>query len=190
MTANDFDAFSALLADVMAFYRRDAGSFALEVWWQACRGYSLASLRSAFSAHARDPEHGAFAPMPADIVRHLEGTGGDRALRAWHQVLRAMQAVGHYASVDFGDAFTHAAIIDCGGWPALCCTRTAELDFVRRRFCESYRAWLAAGTVPEDTPRRLAGEHELHNAALGFTVPDEADALEGYLAHQAVTRLS
>ena len=197
MTSTDFEAFSALLADVMAFYRRDAGAFALEVWWQACRSYSMPSLRAAFSAHARDPERGSFAPMPADIVRHLEGTGGDRALLAWHRVLQAMQSVGHYASVEFGDAFTHAAIVDLGGWAHVCCTNTHELDFLRRRFCESYRAYVAAGGVPPDTPRRLAGEHEAQNAALGYTVASEgrweslAQPEETPLrARQALMRLS
>ncbi len=185
MTDADFDRFSRLLADVMAFYRRDASAFALDVWWNACHGYSLAAVRDAFNAHARDPERGAFAPMPADIVRQLEGTGGDRALLAWHRVLQAMQSIGHYASVEFGDPFTHAAIIDLGGWPTVCCTRTSELDFVRRRFCESYRAYVAAGGVPPDTPRQLTGEHEAQNAALGYD--PGASAL---LARQALGRLS
>jgi hypothetical protein len=196
MTETDREPFAQLLADVMAFYRRDASAFALEAWWQACRRYPLEAVRAAFTAHARDPERGAFAPMPADVIRQLDGTAGDRALVAWHRVLAAMHSVGHYSSVDFGDAFAHAAITDLGGWPALCCARTDELDFARRRFCESYRAYLAAGAVPPDTPRRLAGEHEARNEALGFTVasegrweslaaPDDVGTLR-----QAVARLS
>jgi len=173
MNDSDFEAFSRLLGEVMAFYRRDASAFAVDVWWNACRIYPLGAVRGALAAHARDPERGAFAPLPADVVRHLEGRGEDRALLAWHRVLQAMSSVGHYSSVDFGDALTHAAIIDIGGWARVCCTSTDELDFTRRRFCESYRAYLAAGAVPADTPRRLAGEHEAMNAALGYTVARE-----------------
>jgi Domain of unknown function (DUF6475) len=170
MNDSEFDPFSRLLGEVLAFYRRDQSAFAVDVWWRALRNYSLAAVRAAFTAHARDPEKGSFAPFPADVIRHLEGRTEDRALLAWHRVLRAASSIGHYSSVDFGDAFTHAAIVDLGGWTRLCCTSTDELDFVRRRFCESYRAYVAAGGVPADTPRTLAGEHEAMNAALGYTL--------------------
>jgi hypothetical protein len=174
MTDDNQEAFARLIADVLTFYRRDAGQFALQVWWLALRGYSLEAVRGALGAHARDPERGAFAPYPADVIRILDGRHADRALLAWHRVLGATHTVGHYASVDFGDAFIHAAIVDVGGWPALCCTPADELDFVRRRFCESFRAYLAAGGVPPDTPARLAGEHERTNAALGYIAAGEA----------------
>jgi hypothetical protein len=169
VTDADFDPFSRLLGEVMAFYRRDATAFAIDVWWEACRRYSLAAVRAALSAHGRDPEKGSFAPYPADVIRHLEGRHDDRALLAWHRVLQAMSSIGHYSSVDFSDAFTHAAIVDLGGWARVCCTGVDELDFTRRRFCESYRAYIAAGAAPADTPRRLAGEHETVNEALGYT---------------------
>ena len=175
MTNTDRDAFSVLLADVFGFYRRDVTAFAADVWWRTCQTYSLAQLRAAFGAHCRDPERGAFAPMPADVVRHLEGRHDDRALLAWHRVLLATSTVGHYASIDFGDPTIHAAIVDLGGWRRLCTLELDELDFARRRFCESYRAYLAAGGVPNDTPRYLAGEHETANAALGYTVERERD---------------
>lgn len=175
MNEADHGAFSRLIADVLAFYRRDAGKFSLDVWWQACKAYPLEALRAALSAHARDPERGSFAPYPADVVRQLEGRHDDRALLAWHRVLQATQDFGHYASVDFGDLVIHAAIVDAGGWQAVCCAPSKDLDFLRRRFCESYRAYSAAGGVPFDTPKRLAGEHERANAALGF-VPLEGGA--------------
>jgi hypothetical protein len=188
MTDLEFEAFSRYIGQVLAFYRRDASAFAVDVWWQACRGYPLQAIRAALSAHARDPERGAFCPMPADIVRQLEGRPDDRALRAWHRVLRAMSDVGHYSSVDFGDALTHAAIVDAGGWQRLCCTSSSELDFVRRRFCESYRAHLAAGGAPADTPRHLAGEHETTNNALGYTVVSEGP-WESIAAEEAAPRI-
>ncbi len=167
MQQRDAEAFQRLMSDAMAFYRQDVSEFALGVWWQACRAFDLEQVRKALTAHAMDPERGAFPPKPADIVRQLQGTHTDRALMAWGKVFDAMQSVGAYSSIDFGDAATHAAITDMGGWPALCRIDLDTLPFVQKRFCDFYRVYSARGA--SDAPLQLAGEHALTNAALGYS---------------------
>jgi len=175
MAPADRAAFAALMTQALAFYRQDVTEFVLEVWWNACQPFGLDQVRKALTAHAVDPQHGQFAPKPADLVRQLVGTHGDRALMAWGKVHEAMASVGAYASVDFGDAAIQAAIVDIGGWPALARAEIAELPFWQKRFCDAYRVYAQRGAP--DAPRQLAGQHALTNAALGYAPSTQAEQL-------------
>jgi hypothetical protein len=157
--------FVALLTQALGFYRQDCTTFTVDVWWQACAPFDLEQVRKALTAHALDPDRGQFAPKPADLVRQLAGTTTDRALLAWQRVQNAMRSLGAYASPDFRDPVLHQAIVDLGGWPALCRTPVDELPFLQKRFCDLHRTLTARGAP--DAPLRLAGEHEASNVALG-----------------------
>jgi hypothetical protein len=166
MSPNERKQFSELLTDALAFWRRDVSPFTLSVWWQACEPFSLEQVSKALTAHAMDPDQGRFAPMPADIVRQLQGSVSDRALVAWGRVLDATQRVGAYQSVVFDDPAIHAAIEDIGGWVNVCRLPYAELSHTERRFCESYRAYARRGDFAY--PPALLGQHAIDNAAAGF----------------------
>jgi hypothetical protein len=169
MTPRDEIAFGQLMTDVLAFWRQDVTTFTLTVWWEACKAFDLEQVRKALTAHAMDPERGQFAPKPADLVRQLQGTHTDRALLAWGKVWDAMQSVGAYQSVDFGDPITHAAIVDIGGWVSLCRIDLNDLPFVQKRFCDAYRVYSTRGKA--DAPLRLAGDHEIANAKVALPPP-------------------
>jgi hypothetical protein len=132
--------FTALIADVLGYWKQDVSEFALSVWWSGCQRYEFDEVSRALSDHATDPDKGQFAPKVADIVRILGGTKSDRSLREWGRVHEAMGRVGAYTDVDFGDGATHAAIRDMGGWPKLCRTNTDQLSYLQHRFCELYKA--------------------------------------------------
>lgn len=168
MHATEKPAFGQLITDALAFYRQDVSSFALGVWWAACERYSYEQVSKALTAHAMDPERGQFAPKPADLVRQLQGTHGDRSLVAWSKVYDAMQRVGAYRSVDFGDDATHQAISDMGGWPKICQGEEKELPFMQRRFCEAHRVYSQRGAI--NAPAALAGIHEQRNRLEGRAV--------------------
>lgn len=172
MKASDRLAFSQLITDAMAFYGRDVSTFALSVWWQACERFDLEQVTKAMGAHAMDPEHGQFAPKPADIVRKLHGTHTDRSLIAWGKVLDAIQRVGAYSSVVFDDGAIHATIADLGGWTAVCRTGVDELPFLQRRFCEGHKAYSLRPDFPY--PARLIGEFEAVNRQNGKKVAPPA----------------
>lgn len=165
MTPQDKPAFAQLMTDAMAFYRQDVSTFALGVWWEACHGFSFEQVAKALTAHAMDPQHGRFAPKPADIVLQLQGTKTDRSRVAWGKVLDAMQRVGAYTSVVFDDGVIHAAIEDIGGWVEICRGEMANLPHVERRFCEAYRAYSGRGDL--QFPAFLPGAHQLQNATKG-----------------------
>lgn len=166
MNSDDTTAFASLLSDALAFYRQDVSSFALGVWWQACSPFSLEQVRKALTAHALDPERGQFAPKPADLVRQLQGTHADRSLIAWGKVLDAIQRVGAYQTVVFDDPAIHAAIVDMGGWVAICRSNVDDLPFVQKRFCDAHRTYAKRTDI--GYPAMLVGEHAQQNGALGF----------------------
>lgn len=183
MTNDDKREFWALLKGVHEFYKMDVSNFAAQVWWNACQAYSLEQVSKAFSAHLVDPKSGQFIPKPADIVKALAGTHEDRSLIAWGKAFEAMQRVGQYQSVAFDDPLIHAVITDMGGWPKLCQSKTDELPFVQKRFCDAHAAYGRTGGT--EYPRMLAGVSDIENGANGYKTgpviligdPDAANAV-------------
>lgn len=156
MLPRDRSAFAALITDALAFYRQDASTFALNVWWAACERFDLEQVSNALTAHAMDPERGQFAPKPSDVVRQLAGTATDRAMIAWGKVMGAISAVGAYTDVVFDDPAIHAVVEDLGGWVKVCRGEVAELSYLQHRFTEAYRAYTGRGTF--EFPRVLSGD--------------------------------
>ena len=170
MREADKMSFGKLLADVMKFYKETVTPFALDVWWDACRDFDRDHVAKAFSTHARDPDRGQWAPKPADIVRILSGTQADQALVAWGKLLHAIKSVGAYESVQFDDRAIHSAVTDLGGWVAVCRSKTDELPFIQRRFCDAYRVYCRR----DNHPTYLMGEHEATNRLAGMPVSNPA----------------
>lgn len=168
MKADDLERFQDLLTDALAFWRQDVSTFALTVWWEACKPFEFEQVSKALSAHAVDPERGRFPPMPSDVVKALHGTMVDRSLIAWGKLLDAMQRVGAYNSVSFDDGAIHAAVVDMGGWTAVCRSKAEDMPHMQRRFCELHRAYSARPDIPY--PPRLVGESESQNRAAGKRV--------------------
>lgn len=139
MKPNEKPEFTAMIADVLGYWKQDVSEFALNVWWSGCQRFDFDQVARALSEHATDPDKGQFAPKVADIVRILGGTKTDRSLREWGRVYEAMSRVGAYSDVDFGDGATHSAIRDMGGWPKMCRTEMDQLSYLQHRFCELYK---------------------------------------------------
>lgn len=134
--------------------------------FEALRGYEIAQVRQALSAHIRDPEHGMFMPKPGDVVRHISGTGSEQGQAAWAKLERAMRSVGQYETVAFDDPIIHVIVDEMGGWSPLCRTYEDELPFRRAEFVKRYTALQRSGV--QQWPSRLVGVHETENAAHGF----------------------
>lgn len=166
MTPAEKDKFLDVLQGVHDFYGKDMSKFAVSVWAMACETFDVQQVSKALSAHLMDPERGQFMPKPADIVRQLQGTNTDRSLIAWGKVLDAMQRVGAYSSVCFDDGVIHASITDMGGWMQLCRSKTDDLPFLQKRFCDGYKAYANRGDVAY--PAVLLGEHAISNGAKGY----------------------
>lgn len=177
MHQSDFQKFSTLLSDVMAFYKQDVSTFLLSVWWKACDPFDYEQVAKALTAHATNPDGGQFAPKPADLVKQLSGTATDRAMLAWGKALDAASRVGAYTDVVFDDPAIHAVVEDLGGWPKFCRTETKDLSYLQHRFCEAHRAY--AGRQQFDYPRRLSGDRSPDDMYLKRGLPPPKPAVIG-----------
>ena len=137
MTPNDRPAFAALLADVLGFYGQAMSPFAMSVWWEACKPFDMDAVRAAMTRHATDPDHGHFAPKPADVIRQLRGSTADAALMAWQDVLSQVRSLGSYGTPALTDA-QREAVHGVGGWGAICRSDERELSFLQKRFIDHY----------------------------------------------------
>jgi len=161
--------FAEMMAGIYEFYNRQVSEQGLMIWWEAMKGFELATVRGALSRHVMNPDSGQFIPKPADVVRELSGTRADASMLAWSRVIEGIKSVGSWNSIVFDDPIIHRVIEDLGGWPWLCGQDDSELPFVERRFRDAYRAWLARGGTPHHQPR-LIGTFERVNSVNGHPV--------------------
>lgn len=176
MQTDDFQKFHDGIAGVMGFYGKSVSRFALDVWWTALKKYDLAAIVDAFNRHLANPDTGQFAPKPADIIRMLQGSTQDAALRAWAKVDQAVRRVGTYCDVVFDDPLIHRVILDMGGWISLGTKREDEWPFVAREFENRYRGFHSRGERPQYPPA-LIGIATAHNNRMGYR--SEAPVLIG-----------
>jgi hypothetical protein len=167
METSDFQKFHDGIAGVMSFYGKSVSRFALDVWWTALRRFDLAAIVDAFNRHLANPDTGQFAPKPADIIRMLQGSTQDSAMRAWAKVDQAVHRVGTYCDVVFDDALIHRVIQDMGGWIALGTRNDDEWPFVAKEFENRYRGFSARGEHPP-YPATLIGLATAHNSRNGY----------------------
>jgi hypothetical protein len=167
MEIDDFQKFHDGISGVMSFYGKSVSRFALDVWWTVLRRFDLAAIVDAFNRHLANPDTGQFAPKPADIIRMLQGSTQDSALRAWAKVDHAVRSVGTYCDVVFDDALIHRVIQDMGGWIALGAKKEDEWPFVAKEFENRYRGFSARGESPP-YPATLVGLAAAHNGRKGY----------------------
>ncbi|HEU4853961.1 MAG TPA: DUF6475 domain-containing protein [Nitrosospira sp.] len=167
MQTDDFQKFHEGISGVMGFYGKSVSRFALDVWWTALKRYDLAAIVDAFNRHLANPDAGQFAPKPADIIRMLQGSTQDAALRAWAKVDQAVRRVGTYCDVVFDDALIHRVIQDMGGWIALGAKAEDEWPFVAKEFENRYRGFCSRSERPP-YPATLVGIAAAHNNLKGF----------------------
>ena len=165
------------LAGVLTFYRQDATDFVLRMWWRVCQRFSLEQFKAAVDAHVADPEQGRFVPMPAHIIKLLEGSRTERSQVAWGKVLQAMVHVGAYCDVCFDEGLIHRVVADLGGWAVVCRTPVKELGYLQHRFCESYRAY--AGDGAATLPCVLVGDRGADELYVRRGLPVPAPVLVG-----------
>src|SRR3990167_4598232 len=89
-----------------------------------------------------------FFPKPAEVRELLEGSVEDRAREAWRRVLGALEHVGTYESVDFGDPLIHGVVEALGAWSQAWAWDRAEgpeLLGLERDFVSLYRLYAERG---------------------------------------------
>lgn len=159
--------FRDILVATFDVYGKEISAEGMKIWWSALSNFSIEEVRHGFSRHIQSTEHGSFLPKPADIIRKIEGSSGDRGMIAWEKVRAAIGAVGGYRSIAFDDPIIHTVLQGMGGWPELCDTPKDELPFRAAEFAKRYRAHAENGGVRE-FPSYLLGRSESANNLNGF----------------------
>lgn len=167
MQTDDFPKFHEGISGVMGFYSKSVSTFALDVWWNALKVYDLPAVVDAFNRHLANPDAGQYAPKPADIIRMLQGSTQDSALRAWAKVDQALRRIGTYTDVVFDDPLIHRVIHDMGGWIGLGTKNEDEWPFVAKEFENRYRGFRVRSEIPE-YPTKLIGIANAHNEKHNF----------------------
>lgn len=158
--------FAERIRAVFDVYGKQASKEVLQVWWAALEGFSLQEVSHGLTRYVRSPDSGSFPPKPADIIRMIEGTSGDRGVVAWSKVLETIHRVGQYGSVAFDDPIIHAVIEDMGGWTKLCTQQADEMPFRAAEFAKKYRSYAERGL--DRYTGYLMGTHEYNNRMAGF----------------------
>lgn len=178
MKQADFNRLLNLLTDVHTMYRKDFEPRLTQVWFNALAAYTFEDVEIGINRHLLNPESGRFLPLPADIVRVVDGGTGIQAAEAWTKVEQAVKRAGPWRSVIFDDAIIHRVIEDMGGWTKMNDHATMEdLKFAGIEFGKRYQGYVLKGGVSQDYPAKLLGYAESANANRGFQV--EAPLLVG-----------
>lgn len=114
----DFEAFEALWLSVnMECYEKTPSEEGMRIVFRALKKYPLEKIKIAIEQHLVDPEAGMFAPKAANIVKHIEGTQQDQAMRALTKALEAAEKYGRSVlSICFDDPVLQKSIHAFGGW--------------------------------------------------------------------------
>lgn len=172
MVEADKKRFAEILTATSELYGRSISVPSLRLWFSALLQYDIEDVSGAVQRHITSPD-GKFMPVPADIVRIIEGSGQDAALLAWTKLTHALERVGVYQSVVFDDPIIHAVIEDMGGWIEFGATPMDEMRFRGIEFQRRYQAYRQrAGDVRY--PKKLIGVSESENRQRGYTeeIPD------------------
>jgi hypothetical protein len=183
VTDADRQAFAVEMAIAAEVFGETLSKTRAEAYFQALVDLDIGTVQRAFRRAVRVCK---FFPKPADLREQAEGSTGDRALLAWTRLLKAVERVGTYQSVDFGDPVLHAVIMQIGGWGELWRLErmtAKELSFERAHFVRLYEA--LDDRPVDNAPKRLMGQAEGSNRATsgtwshGLDHVDETIAIDG-----------
>lgn len=189
MESIDQERFKIILAGVCEIYSKRISPQLIQMYWQSLKPVTIDQFDSAVQKHMLDPKNGRFFPIPADIMRNIDGqqqTTEDRAMLAWMEVERSISRIGAYGSINLEDKQALMAIKNMGSWQQLCHTDRDKLGFKRQEFMANYKA--LENTPIESLPNSLAGIEELSNQRLGVDSP--ADNLLKQLEERETNKIN
>ena len=171
--------FANFILAIGEMFDKDISQALRDIYWKALEPFSDAQCAKAFNAIILSSR---FFPKPVDVIEAIRGTGETRAITAWGQVLKAIQAQGAYQSVKFSDPVIHSVVEFMEGWPKLCGTLTDELKWKQKEFERLYKTMEGRGEHAEYLP----GIMEIDNGAQGYET--EGPVLIGFERKQIETK--
>jgi len=164
MRDSDFDNFTNMLAAIGDMKSKPQSEWALGVWWKALSSYDFEAVEDALIRHVQNPDNGQYMPVPADVIKLIQGNSIDSALVAWAKVDRAVRVIGPWGDVAFDDPLIHRVIKDMGGWVELGKKTDKEWPFTAKEFENRYRGYRTRADLTI-YPHVLIGSFNMHNAS-------------------------
>ncbi len=161
------DALGAAILLLFEAFRREPTEMAIEAYRIGLEGISVEQLRKATTIAIKTKK---FMPSAAEL-RELAGEMSieDRAVLAFDALNRAIDRHHYIKSVDFDDRAINASVNALGGWEAICDTPMSEWhSFFRKRFMETYTAFVRTGRVGESAGAACVGFLDRENHFNGF----------------------
>ena len=163
MTDHDHERFAQVLQVLAEAMGETLAPARVAIYFKVLSRFEIEALERAAYIHI---ERSKFFPKPAELIELIEGTIDDKAVLAWSRTLRAIETVGTYESVDFGDAILHATITAMGGWTEA--WRWERMDskeqgYLRHQFCVTYEALTRQPPDMGWATRPLIGQAEGQN---------------------------
>jgi hypothetical protein len=181
--AKQFAVIIASLAEV--FSDKEPSKNVISLYWMALKEYTIEQIQKAASDIIQGRVYPSM-PKPAEIIEAIRGTQGDRATRAWIDVLRAVRRIGTYESVKFKDPVIHAVIEQMGGWSEMGNMLVDDEKWKQKEFERLYPIMEARGNHPDYLPGRL----EVSNEANGFIEHIGSPVLIGEFEQCEIKRLA
>lgn len=147
----------------------------INIYWPKLKGLDDEVFKTAVSRIIDTFVQTATVKFPT-IPHFLEALGMDsntKARTAINAVRRAIEAVGRYDSIDFGDSALHETIMSYGGWPSVCNWSDDDWRFKETAFADTYKAFLHGFC----DCRHLVGIAEAENSLGGYKIKKPVRAL-------------
>lgn len=151
-----------LLVPLGELYDKEITQTLAGIYHVAFRGYEEAAIRDAMSRHVLRSK---WFPKISELRELIEGSTEGRCAEAWHCLVRTMERVGAYQSVQFEDPAIHAVVRTWGGWSSVCQITEEELRYRQGDFRRLYQRAVEQGL---DGDGHLPGIVEAENRAKGY----------------------
>ena len=161
-----------VLNDTLGSNNQPPSAAKIEFYFKALSDLTIDEVESG-ALHVANTKTIKVFPTPAEIREAVKGKPEDQAVIAADKIQNALRGVGGYASVCFDDPIIHLIIQNYGGWDKLSDITQDEWKWLRKEFEKHYKVYAVRAVSLTVIPERLAGIHEMINAAKQLPWPDE-----------------
>jgi hypothetical protein len=116
------DRFAMFMLTISETFDVEFSEVGMRIWAKALAKFDIADIERALEAHIADSEKGFYKPLPATIIRQIEGTKRNRSEAAAAMLIFATTLASARQGVSFADPIINAAVSQTRGWmPAYYC---------------------------------------------------------------------
>lgn len=167
MDEKDKSKFFEMMVGIGEYYKSGLSKAVLMIYYNGLKRYTVDEIGGALERFVSNTENGQFMPKIADIVKFIDGSADDKAMRAWTKLEKSAAQIGRNRSVCFDDPIIMKVAGEMGGWSFFCDMNEKNEPFIAKEFMSRYRNALNGGEVT-DYPKIFIGVADADNLRNGF----------------------